>query len=221
MMLRAISANRLCQVVVVLVLALGSILRGQELEPIRLPAPQTDGGKPLMQALKSRHSSRTFAPRKLSTQTLSNLLWAAFGINRPGTKRRTAPSAVNWQEIDIYVAMAAGVYVYEANGHVLRPILAGDIREHVGIQKFSKDAPVNLIYVADYSRMGKASFEDKEFYSATDTGFISQNVYLFAASEGLSTVVLGLIRRVQLAERLGLKPEQKIILAQPVGYSPR
>ena len=201
--------------------ALGASVLGQELEPIRLPQPETDGGKPLMQALSMRRSSRTFSLRKLPMQTLSNLLWAASGINRPSSKRRTAPSAVNWQEVDIYVSTEDGVYLYQPDGHLLKPVLKGDIREHVGIQDFTQDAPVDLIYVADYARMGKATYEDKEFYSAADTGFISQNVYLFAASEGLVTVVIGLVRRTELAERLGLRPEQKIILAQPVGYPPR
>jgi nitroreductase len=190
----------------------------QELKPISLPAPQMDGGKPLMQALKDRRTSRAFSSEKLSPQVLSDMLWAAFGVNRPETGKRTAPSAVNWQEIDIYVATADGLYLYDASPHVLRPVLREDLRALTGLQSFVKGAPVNLIFVADYSRMGQASDEDKDFYSAADTGFISQNVYLYCASEGLATVVRGLIDRPVLAEAMGLRSDQKVILAQTVGY---
>jgi len=190
----------------------------QELKPISLPIPQMDGGKPLMQALKDRRTSRAFSGEELSIQELSDMLWAAFGVNRSETGKRTAPSAVNWQEIDIYVATADGLYLYDAPPHVLRPILREDIRALTGLQSFVKKAPVNLIFVADYSKMGQASDEDKDFYSAANTGFISQNVYLYCASQGLATVVRGLIDRPALAEAMGLKSDQKVILAQTVGY---
>jgi SagB-type dehydrogenase family enzyme len=149
---------------------------------------------------------------------LSNLLWAAFGINRSDTGKRTAPSAVNRQEIDIYVATADGLYLYEARSQALKLIVSDDIRALTGRQDFVKEAPVNLIYVADFSRMGTASKEDKELYSAADTGFISQNVYLYCASERLATVVRGSIDRQALAKAIKLRPDQKIILAQSVGY---
>jgi len=185
---------------------------------VSLPPPRTDRGKPLMQCLKARRSSRSFDSRPLSDQVLSDLLWAAFGINRPESGKRTAPSAVNWQEIDIYVATASGLYLYEPREHALRLILEEDIRALAGVQRFTQRAPVDLIYVADFSRMGGASDEDKVFYSAADTGFISQNVYLFCASEGLNTVVVGMVEREKLAAKMRLRPEQHIILAQPVGY---
>ncbi|MFC1460993.1 SagB/ThcOx family dehydrogenase [Verrucomicrobiota bacterium] len=191
---------------------------GQDLKPIQLPKPQEDGGKPLMQALKARSSSRSFSTKKLPMQVLANLLWAGFGVNRPKSGKRTAPSAVNWQEIDIYVALAQGLYLYDARVHVLKPVLARDIRAAAGHQKFTENVPVDLIYVADRSRMGKASADQKDFYSATDTGFISQNVYLFCASEGLATVVLGMVDKQALAKKMGLRPDQKVILTQPVGY---
>lgn len=183
-----------------------------------LPKPQVDGGRPLMLVLKDRISSRSFSPEKLSMQALSNLLWAAFGINRQDTGKRTAPSAVNRQEIDIYVATADGLYLYEAGSHALKLIRADDIRALTGRQDFVKEAPANLIYVADFSRMGTAPKEDKELYSAADTGFISQNVYLYCASERLATVVRGSIDRQALAKAMNLRPDQKIILAQSVGY---
>jgi len=190
----------------------------QEANVVTLPKPRTDGGRPLMQALKDRSSSRAFSSKELSLQTLSDLLWAAFGVNRPDSRKRTAPSAVNWQEIDVYVADAKGVYLFDAHKHALRRVLDKDIRAETGIQEFVKHAPVNLIFVADFSRMGKAKLADKVFYSAADTGFISQNVYLYCASEGLSTVVRGLVNRTKLAETLGLRADQRIILAQSVGY---
>jgi len=195
--------------------ALGS---AQELKPIGLPAPRTDGGKPLMQALKARSSSRAFSSEKLPTQVLSDMLWAAFGVNRPDSGKRTAPSAVNWQEIDIYVADADGLYLYDAHAHALKPVLAKDIRALTGRQAFVREAPVNLIYVADFAKMGGAADDDKVFYSAADTGFISQNVYLYCASEGLATVVRGLVDRPALAEAMKLRSDQNIILAQSVGY---
>ena len=188
---------------------------------IALPKPQTEGGKPLMQALKARATSRQFSSEKISQQTLSNLLWAADGINRPDSGKRTAPSAVNWQEIDIYAATADGLYLYDAKAHVLNLILAEDVREATGLQPFVKDAPLNLVYVADYSKMGKSSEADKALYSAADTGFISQNVYLFCASEGLATVVRGMVDREKLSKVMNLKDNQKIILTQTVGFPPK
>jgi SagB-type dehydrogenase family enzyme len=188
-----------------------------ELKPVLLPKPQMDGGKPLMQALKDRKSSREFGPEKLPLQVLSNMLWAACGVNRPDGKR-TAPTAVNWQEIDVYVATAEGLYLYDAKSHSLKPILAGDIRAMTGRQPFVKDAPVNLIFVADFSKMGNAPADQKDFYSATDAGFISQNVYLYCASEGLATVVRGAIDRPTMANVMKLRPDQKVVLAQSVGY---
>jgi SagB-type dehydrogenase family enzyme len=184
---------------------------------IKLPEPQTNGGKPLMQALKERRSSRAFSDKELPQQVLSDLLWAAFGINRPDSGKRTAPSAVNMQEIDIFVAMHKGLYLYEPKQHILKPVLKEDIRGVTGKQDFVAAAPVNLIYVADYSRMDKVGNE-KDFYSATDTGFIAQNVYLYCASEGLATVIRGWVDREALGKAMNLGPERRIILAQTVGY---
>jgi len=190
----------------------------QDLGSIRLLEPQMEGGRPLMQVLKDRKSSRAFSTEQLPVQVLSNMLWAAFGINRPDSGKRTAPSARNWQEIDIYVATADGLYLHEAKGHMLRRVLAEDIRGLTGRQPFVGEVPVNLIYVADFSRMGGATDEDKVLYSAAATGFISQNVYLYCASEGLATVVRGLVDRSALAKAMKLRSDQKVILAQSVGY---
>lgn len=189
----------------------------EELKTIKLPKPQTEGGKPLMQVLKNRKSSRQFSSRKLSAQVLSDMLWAAWGISRENGKR-TAPSARNMQEIDVYVAMEKGLYLYDAGAHALVGVLAKDIRAETGKQDFVKDAPINLIFVADFSKMGKTSDDQKEFYAATDTGFISQNVYLYCASEGLATVVRGYVDKPALAAAMKLRSNQKVILAQTVGY---
>jgi len=186
--------------------------------PVELPKPKMEGGKPLLQALKERQSIREFSNQKLPPQVLSNLLWAASGINRPDSGRRTSPTASNRQELDIYVAMAEGLYVYEPKEHRLQPVSADDVRGATGGQPFVREAPVNLVYVADFTRMGNSSHENKVFYSATDTGFISQNVYLYCASEGLATVVRGSVDRAPLAKAMKLRPEQRIILAQTVGY---
>ncbi len=197
---------------------LPALTLGQDLKPLILPVPQTDGGKPLMQALKDRHSTREFSSEKLPAQVLANLLWAAFGINRAGTGKRTAPSAMNWQEIDVYVATAGGLYVYDAKGNKLDPILAEDVRGATGVQSYVRTAPLNLVYVADFAKTGGGSSDDKNLYTAADAGFIAQNVYLFCASEGLAVVVRGGIDRTALAKLMKLRPEQKILLAQSVGY---
>jgi SagB-type dehydrogenase family enzyme len=199
-------------------LVFSTLVHAQDLKPIQLPKPQMNGGKPLMQALKERKSTRSFSTEKLPDQVLGNMLWAAFGINRPDSGNRTAPSAMNRREIDIYVATADGLYLYDAKGHALQPVFTEDIRAETGMQPFVKDAPVELVYVADYSRMGGGTDEDKNLYAAADTGFIGQNVYLFCASEGLATVVRGSVPRQALAKTMKLRPDQKIILAQTVGY---
>ncbi|MBM3887763.1 MAG: SagB/ThcOx family dehydrogenase [Verrucomicrobia bacterium] len=191
--------------------------QAQELKPIALPEPQTDGGRPLMQALKDRKTTREFSPEPLSPQVLSNLLWAGFGINRPENAHRTAPSAMNSQEVDLYVAMAEGLYLYVAKAHQLQPVLAKDIRAQTGSQPFVKEAPVSLIFIADLARMTKAKPAEREFYAGIDTGFISQNVYLYCASEGLATVV-HVVDRAALAKVMRLRPQQKVILAQAVGH---
>lgn len=193
-------------------------LSAQAPETIQLPEPQTAGGKPLMQALKERTSSREFSPDKLPPQVLSNLLWAAWGINRKDSGKRTAPSARNRQEIDVYAALEEGLYRYDAEAHLLRLVVAEDIRAATGVQSFVKDAPVNLVFVADYARMGESTAEEKGFYAAADTGFISQNVYLYCASEGLATIVRAWIDKPSLAKAMKLGPEQQIILSQTVGY---
>ena len=197
----------------------GTLAFAEEVHPVKLPQPQVESGKPLMQALHARKSTREFGSEKLSPQTLSDLLWAAFGINRSATEGRTAPSAHNWQEIDIYVATADGLYLFDAKAQALQPILAQDVRVLTGTQDFVKDAPINLVYVADFTQMdGDIGQEDKKILAAADTGFIGENVYLFCASVGLATVVRGSVDKEALVKAMKLKPTQWIVLAQSVGY---
>jgi nitroreductase len=185
--------------------------------PVQLPPPETEGGKPLMQALKARQTAREFSPKPLSRQWLSNLLWAGFGINRPPIAHRTAPSAMNSQEIDLYLATAEGVFLYDPKANALQPVLGEDIRLKTGGQDFVKTAPVAVLLVADLSRLAKAPPADRERYAWIDSGYISQNLYLYCASEGLATVVHEL-NRGPLKEALHLRPDQSVILAQAVGF---
>ena len=185
---------------------------------IPLPAPHTDGGMPLMKALKNRQTTREFADKKISAQQLSDLLWAADGINRPETKKRTAPSAMNNQEVDIYVSTADGLYLYNAEKQDLTEILKEDIRAKTGIQDFVKTAAVNLIYVDDYAKVTKADEKTKDSYAMADASFISENVYLFCASEGLVTGVRAYIDKDALSKTMKLTPTQHILLGQAVGY---
>lgn len=187
-------------------------------EFINLPNPQTDIGKPLMKVLKERRSSREFSPEKLPPQVLSNLLWAAHGINRPESGGRTSPSAMNCQDIDIYLATADGLFLYLPKEHGLKLIISQDIRHLTGRQAFVKEAPLNLIYVSNFSKMTRIKEEEKEFFSGAHTGFIAQNVYLFCASEGLVTVVRAMIDRSTLSKVMNLKEDQRITLSQTVGY---
>ncbi len=203
--------------VLFILLFLSSLAPAQELKRIDLPKPRMEGGKPLMRALKDRSSSREYSSKKLPMQVLSDMLWAAWGINREDGKR-TAPSSTNRQEIDVYVAMAEGLYLYNAQDNTLEQVLAKDIRAITGKQDFVKDAPVNLIFVANYSKMGDGTDQQKAVTSGMDTGFISQNVYLYCASEGLATVVRGWVDKPALEKAMGLRPDQKVVLAQTVGY---
>ena len=214
-------SQRLTSILIIYVVgcfAIPSAVFAQEAKPIQLPPPQTEIGKPLMQALKLRQTSRSFDSKPLPLQELSNLLWAADGINRPDSGKRTAPSAVNWQEVDVYVALAEALYLYDPKTHSLTLVVAKDLRAATGKQDFVKDAPLNLVYVADQSRMKTTSEDDKRLYSGTDVGFIAQNVYLYCASQGLAVVVRGSVDRSSLAQAMKLRPEQRVILAQTVGY---
>jgi len=207
------------KLILILLLVLPVFVYSQELKPVKLPEPKMQGGMPLMQALKERKSRREFSSRELPLEVISDMLWAASGVNRAESAHRTAPSAMNMQEIDIYLAKADGLYLYEVKSNTLTPVVLEDIRPLTGTQPFVKDAPVNLIYVADLSRMSSVSPEGSDFIAAADVGFISQNVYLYCASFGLATVVRGSIDKPALAKAMKLRPDQRIIFAQSVGYA--
>lgn len=192
----------------------------------QLPSQQEQAGLTplalsLLRTLEQRHSEREFAVTGLSTPLLAQLLWAAVGVNRDATGMRTAPSAKNWQEIDIYLAQQDGLYLYEAPARALRQLGHADLRAATGWQDFVGKAAVDLVYVADLARMDTAPKWEQKFYAALDTGYISQNVYLFCAAQGLATVARAWVDRRALARTMGLRPSQRIILAQSVGYPAR
>lgn len=210
-------SSRRCWPCALTILSILLSVQAQELTPIPLPSPGTNGGKPLMQALSLRRTTREIKPDPLPEAVLGDLLWAAFGVNRPETGQRTAPSAMNSQEIDLYVALPKAVYLYEAKTHSLNPLLAGDSRARISSQEFAKQAPVVLLYVADLPRLAKAKPESRPFYAGIDTGCLVQNVYLYCASAGLATVVFDL-NRPPLVKALHLRADQQIILGQAIGY---
>jgi nucleotide-binding universal stress UspA family protein/nitroreductase len=187
--------------------------------PVMLPPPRTEGGMPLLSVLKLRCSTRAFQSRPLQLQTLSDLLWAAFGVNR-ASGDRTAPYWRHVMVIDIYVATAEGTWVYEPAKHRLLPYGKEDIRAHTGTQDFVAVAPVNLIYVAHGERMTDISPEEQRLYASVDASFIGQNVYLFCASEGLATVFRGALDSAMLARTLRLPKGQFVTFAQTVGFAP-
>jgi nitroreductase len=194
---------------------------------IRLPEPRTAGGKALMEVLRERRSTRKFSTKELPVQELSDLLWSAFGLTREyvgsgihAAGSHAAPTAHNWQEIDIHVGLADGLYLYIPGEHELARVLAQDIRHLTAHpeQPFVLDAPVVLVYVADLDRMGDAGEWDKGVFPWADTAVIAENVYLYCASEGLATVVRALFDRPRLAAAMGLRPAQMVTFSQPVGY---
>jgi len=190
-------------------------------QDIVLPTPDKTGGKPLMQALSERQTIRTYTNDILSLQQLSEVLWAGWGINRPADKKRTAPSSNNAQEIDVYVAMQSGLYLYDAENNILKQVHKRDIRAVCGTQDFVATAPVNLVYVADMSKRKKQEGDeitDTDLLSSwANTGFIAQNVYLYCASANLGCVIRGLVPRDKLAPEMGLRSNQRIILSQSIG----
>jgi SagB-type dehydrogenase family enzyme len=187
---------------------------------IPLPPPDRHGGMPLMQALSVRRTARDFSDREVSLQTLSSLLWAANGINRPADGRRTAPTGYNVQDIDVYVMLPAGVYRYDAPAHALRLVNPGDHRSAAGRQPFACAARLNLFYVQDRARAMKAEEPDASRYAGLHAGAVMQNVYLFCAKEGLATVARAYLDYDACAAALKLSATQRVVLGQTVGYPP-
>ncbi len=194
--------------------------KGDAAHAIALPAPERRGGLPLMEALAARSSAREFAREALPLQTLSDLLWAADGVNRDGGWR-TAPSALNCQEIDVFVALPEGAYRYDAAAHALQLVARADLRAVTGYQDFVDEAPLDLVFVADHTRMGMVPVSLRECYASVAAGAIAQNIHLFCASRGLATVIRAWIDRVAIADALGLTHDQQVLLAQTVGFPAR
>lgn len=182
-----------------------------------LPAPQTSEGIPLMQALRQRRSQRGFDPAPVPMQTLANLLWAAAGVNRADHRGRTAPSALNAQEIDVYVALPEGLFLYEPVHHRLLLASDTDVRRVTGYQDFVDTAPLDLVYVAHHGRMSLVPESQRDFYAWYAAGAMSQNASLFCASAGLATVIRAWIARDALAKAMGLSPDEQVLVAQTVG----
>ncbi len=189
------------------------------LSPIELPTPRPDFGVSLAKALWARRSTREFdASRKLPPSVLSELLWCAYGVNRPATADRTAPSWRHARETEIFAAMAEGVWRYDPVAHRLLPHLARDIRAETGVQDFVGTAPLDLVYVSDAEHLGDLTPGERYRVASADTGFIGQNVYLYCAAEGLATVFRGSLDTKRLARTLGLGPTQFVTFSQTVGY---
>ena len=187
---------------------------------IKLPEPNKQGGMPLMQALNERSSHREFSAKELTMDHLSGLLWSACGINRADLGKRTAPSARNWQDVQVYVFLNSGIYLYNEKNHELELILEGNHQSAAGVQDFVATAPVNLVYVADYAKMEGKDESLRDFYKGINTGFISQNVYLYCASQQLNTVVRAMVDGDAMHKLMKLRPEQTVVVSQSVGYRP-
>jgi len=190
---------------------------GDAMPALVLPPPDTEGGLPLMQALRRRASLREFSTAALPLPLLSGLLWAANGVSRDDG-RRTTPSALNAQEIDIFVALPAGAYRYDPSAHALHLTSASDVRRVTGYQDFVDEAPLDLVYVADHAKMGRVPVNQRESFASVAAGAIAQNVYLYAASAGLATVLRAWIDRTAIANALGLTHDQQVLLSQTVGF---
>ncbi len=191
--------------------------KGDATPTIALPAPDKTGGMALMEALSKRHSAREFATRELPLPLLSNLLWAANGVNR-ADGHHTAPSAMNAQEINIHVALPAGVYLYDPITNALQLTAGSDVRRVTGYQDFVDEAPLDLVYVADHGSMTLVPVSSRESFASAAAGAIARNVYLFAAGNGLSTVIRAWINREAITDALGLGHDQQVLLSQTVGF---
>jgi len=194
-----------------------SIFFFSSFDVIKLKAPDTSGGKPLMVAMKNRKSDREFQQKAVSEKHLSELLWAAYGVNRDNGKR-TVPSARALYPLQVYVVMVEGVYLYNPQKHVLEPVKAGDYRKFCGTQDFVWKAPLNLIYIADYKKLTNMTDERRVVYAALDAAHCCQNVYLYCASEGLNVVERASVKDKELLKVLELEENYHFVISQTVGY---
>lgn len=195
--------------------------RGPSTQSLALAPPAKQGGMSLMQALWQRQSQREFRAQPLANRLLGGLLWAAAGVNRPSLGGRTAPSAMNSQEVDVFVALPSGLYLYDAAGHALRLVVPSDVRAVTGYQDFTDEAALDLVFVADHRRMTLVPAAQREAYAYSAAGAMAQNVYLYCAAQGLATVIRAWIDRHALSRAMDLGADQQVLLAQTVGYPKR
>ena len=184
----------------------------------KLPPAGGAGAKTLDAALHARQSQREYADKPLPESVLSDLLWACCGVNRPDSGKRTAPTAMNRQEVEVFVARKDGLFLYDPKAHALQQKSAEDLRAATGKQAYVGTAPVNLVYVADMARVAGGTQDEKCITAGLDTAFMGQNVYLFCAATGLATVARTGIDVPALAKAMGLAANQRVIMAQCVGY---
>jgi SagB-type dehydrogenase family enzyme len=215
---KSILSNRMLPLVFAFILTISLTAGVASAQNISLPEPQKKGGLTVLEALSNRASVRSFASKDISQQQLSNLLWAAFGVNR-ANGNRTAPSTRNFQETDIYVLLKTGAYIYNAKENRLDLVVTGDLRELGGAQPTIKAAPVQLFLISDLAKVRSGDQAGKLLTASIDCGYVSQNIYLFCASAGLATVARDGLNKEKIASQLKLKPEQNFLLAHPVGYS--
>jgi SagB-type dehydrogenase family enzyme len=195
-------------------------LFAQESNDIQLPVATKTGGKPLMETLNKRSSDRSFSTKELSLQELSDLLWAANGINRPESGKRTAPTAMNWQDTEVYAILRSGIYKYNPKDQKLELIRSGNFMKYAGKQDFVENAALNLVIISDTSKMKNASKEDMLLYAGIHAGAIVQNIYLYCASAGFNTVTRRYVDITELSKVMGLSPEKLIVITQTIGLKP-
>ena len=192
----------------------------QNLQPIKLNEPNKTGGSSVMEALSKRKSVREFSDKKLSPQDLSDLVWAAAGINRQEAGLRTAPSWRNYQDIDLYVCFPEGMYIYNAKEHSLESFAKGDFYPLIAAnQAFVSNAPVILLLITDLSKMQEDNIQQRMVIAGLDAGLVSQNISIFCAGKNLVTVPRGFMEKEELKKVLKLKESQHIMLNHPVGYA--
>ena len=185
---------------------------------IKLNPPDTTRGLPFMKTLAVKASVREWSAKDLSLQDLSDLMWAANGLNRPGENKTTASSAMNAHDVDIFAFMKNGVYRYDFKLHELQPVLAGDYRGEIVDRPAPTDPPVLIVLISDPDRFPVGTDETRYEWGALDAGIISQNISLFCASTGLKTVPRAMMKKDRIRELLKLKENQHIFLNHPVGY---
>lgn len=204
--------------ILIIAFIFSTVAVSQEFQPIKLLPPETEKGKTLMKALEERCTTREYSDRAMSLQDISNVLWAANGINRVKELKHTAPTAMNWQEIEVYVVLGKGIYRYDPHDSTLYPVVKGDHRDKAGTQDYVKTAPLNLVYVADYTKMKNAEEAKMESYASADAAFIAQNVYLLCAAFDMGCVVRASVDREKLSATLKLQPDQHIVFGQTIGF---